>query len=85
MKKLKWKMISLLFVLAMVIGILPVTVLAADGDVTVNVGGVALTVNYGDIVYAKTEASGNVTTADASQDDYNIKFEICLLYTSRCV
>ncbi len=76
MKKLKWKMISLLFVLAMVIGILPVTVLAADGDVTVNVGGVALTVNYGDIVYAKTEASGNVTTADASQDDYNIKFEI---------
>lgn len=76
MKKLKSRMISLLFVLAVVIGMFPVTAFAAGGDVTVKVGGVALTVNSGGAAYAKTDTSGNVNTAGATQDDYNIKFEI---------
>ena len=71
---MKKRFLSLLCVLALCLGLLPATALAADND-TVYVGGVALTSTNGAIVYATTDDSGNVSTDNASADKYNIKWD----------
>ena len=68
------KLFSLCMALALCLGLLPATALAADND-TVYVGGVALTSTNGAIVYATTHDSGNVSTDNATTDNYNIKWD----------
>ena len=68
------KLFSLCMALALCLGLLPATALAADND-TVYVGGVALTSTNGAIVYATTDDSGNVSTDNATTDNYNIKWD----------
>ena len=58
---------------ALLVGLLPATALAADGD-TVYGGDKALTGTSSSPVYAKTDESGNVTTAGASSENCNIKW-----------
>ena len=66
--------LSLLCVLALCLGLLPVTALAA-GSNTVYVGGVALAGSSDSIVYATTNESGEVITEGATADNYNIKWD----------
>ena len=68
------KFFSLCMALALCLGLLPVTALAADND-TVYVGGEALTGTASVPVYATTDDSGNVSTADATAENYNIKWD----------
>ena len=68
------RFLSLLCVLALCLGLLPVTSLAA-GSNTVYVGGVALTGSSENIVYATTNENGEVTTEGATTDNYNIKWD----------
>ena len=68
------KLFSLCMALALCLGLLPATALAADND-TVYVGGVALTSTNGAIVYATTDDSGNVSTDNATTDNYSIKWD----------
>ena len=71
---MKKRFLSLLCVLALCLGLLPVTSLAA-GSNTVYVGGVALTGSSENIVYATTNENGEVTTEGATTDNYNIKWD----------
>ena len=68
------KIVSLCMALALCLGLLPVTALAA-GSNTVYVGGVALAGSSGNIVYAITNESGEVITKDATAYNYNIKWD----------
>ena len=68
------RFLSLLCVLALCLGLLPVTALAAEPN-TVYVGGVALAGSSDSIVYATTNKSGEVITEDATADNYNIKWD----------
>ena len=77
MKILKRKTLAALLVLSLLASLLPLgaqPALAADGDQTVYVGGVALTSTNGSTVYAATDTSGNVIKEGASADNYNIKW-----------
>lgn len=65
---------AFLLCLALLVGLLPVTALAAGND-TVYVGGVALTGIESTPVYATTDADGNVTTKDATAENYNIMWD----------
>ena len=68
------RFLSLLCVLALCLGLLPVTALAAAPN-TVYVGGVALTGSSDSIVYATTNENGEVITEGATADNYNIKWD----------
>ena len=71
---MKKRMLSLLCVLALCLGLLPVTALAA-GPNTVYVGGVELVGSSDKIVYATTNENGEVITEGATADNYNIKWD----------
>ena len=71
---MKKRMTSLFLALALCLGLLPATALAADGD-TVYVGGVELTGSTSAPAYAKTDGSGNVSQEGAVANDYNIKWD----------
>lgn len=71
---MKKRFLSLLCVMALCLGLLPVTALAADMK-TVYVGGVELVGSSGNIVYATTNENGEVITEDATADTYNIKWD----------
>ncbi|MED9780500.1 MAG: S-layer homology domain-containing protein [Peptococcaceae bacterium] len=78
MKILKRKTLAALLAFSLLASLLPLgaqPALAADGDQTVYVGGVALTYNESTPVYATTDESGNVSTEGASADNYNIKWD----------
>ena len=74
------RLFSLCMALALCLGLLPGTALAADGDVsygTIEVGGIALT-NSADtpVVYATTEeTTGTVTTEGATAENYNVMWD----------
>ena len=68
------KLFSLCMALVLCLSLLPATALAADND-TVYVGGEALTGTASVPVYATTDDSGNVSTADATAENYNIKWD----------
>ena len=68
------KIVSLCMALALCLGLLPATALAADGD-TVYVGGVTLSSSTDSPAYATTDDSGNVSTASATAANYNIKWD----------
>lgn len=73
---MKKRMTSLFLALALCLGLLPATALAAEYG-TVEVGGVALT-NSADVptVYATTDATtGTVTTNGATAENYNIMWD----------
>ncbi len=70
---MKRKILSIMIIIALCIGILPITVLAEDGD-TVYVGGVALTSSTGSPVYATTDTNGNVSSG-GNESSYNIKWD----------
>lgn len=72
--KMKKRVASLFLALALCLGLLPLSALAAEYG-TVEVGGVALT-NSADAptVYATTDQSGKVTLG-GSEDTYNIKWD----------
>ena len=65
---------AFLLCLALLIGLLPATALAANMN-TVYVGGVALDGSSENIVYATTNGNGEVVTEGASADNYNIKWD----------
>ena len=71
---MKKRMTSLFLALALCLGLLPVTALAAEGD-TVYVGGVALTGSSTSIAYAITNESGEVVKDGAYANNYNIKWD----------
>ena len=71
---MKKRILSLCMVLVLCLGLLPTTVLAADGD-TVYVGGVALTCSESTPVYATTNESGEVKIEGADENNYNIKWD----------
>ena len=71
---MKKRMTSLFLALALCLGLLPATALAADND-TVYVGGVELTGTATAPAYATTNTSGDVITEGASADKYNIKWD----------
>lgn len=71
---MKKRMLSLLCVLALCLGLLPATALAAETN-TVYVGGKALTGSSDSIVYATTNENGEVITEGATTDNYNIKWD----------
>ena len=73
------KIVSLCMALALCLGLLPATALAAEGPVygTIQVGGKALT-NSADapVVYATTDATtGTVTTEGATAENYNVMWD----------
>lgn len=68
------RILSLLIVLALCLGLLPATALAADMN-TVYVGGVALAGSSDSIVYATTNESGEVVKDGANANNYNIKWD----------
>ncbi len=68
-----WKVGALLAAMVVFLTMLPATALAADGD-TVYVGGVALTGSTDSLVYATTDASGNVSSG-GDESGYNIKWD----------
>ena len=74
------RLFSLCMALALCLGLLPGTALAADGDVsygTIEVGGVALTNTQDNpVVYATTDATtGTVTTNGATAENYNVMWD----------
>ncbi len=71
---MKKRFLSLLCVLALCLGLLPVTALAA-GSNTVYVGGVELVGSPDNIVYATTNESGEVVKDGANANNYNIKWD----------
>ena len=68
------KLFSLCMALALCLGLLPVTALAADGA-TVYVGNVELTGSTDNPAYAKTDESGTVTTTEATAENYNVMWD----------
>ena len=70
---MKKRILSLCMVLALCLGLLPATALAADGD-TVYVGGVELTGSTSNPAYATTDTSGNVSSG-GNESNYNIKWD----------
>lgn len=68
------KLFSLCMALALCLGLLPATALAADMN-TVYVGGVALAGSSDSIVYATTNESGEVVKDGANANNYNIKWD----------
>lgn len=62
-----------IFTLLLLILLFPITTLAENQ--TVYVGGVELTGNTDSPAYATTDDSGNVTTAGATADNYNIMWD----------
>lgn len=71
---MKKRFLSLLCVLALCLGLLPVTALAAETN-TVYVGGEALAGSSDSIAYATTNENGEVITEGATADNYNIKWD----------
>ena len=68
------KLFSLCMALALCLGLLPAAALAADGA-TVNVGNVELKGSTDSPAYATTDVDGNVTTKDATAENYNIMWD----------
>ena len=68
------KVFSLCMALALCLGLLPAAALAADGA-TVNVGNVELKGSTDSPAYATTDVDGNVTTKDATAENYNIMWD----------
>ena len=68
------RLLSACLALALCLGLLPVTALAADMN-TVYVGGVALAGSSDSIVYAITNESGEVVKDGANANNYNIKWD----------
>ena len=71
---MKRRFLPILLILALCLGLLPVTALAA-GQNTVYVGGVDLAGSHDNIVYATTNESGEVITNGADANNYNIKWD----------
>ena len=71
---MKRRFLPILLILALCLGLLPVTALAA-GQNTVYVGGVDLAGSHDNIVYATTNESGEVITNGADTNNYNIKWD----------
>ena len=73
------KVFSLCMALALCLGLLPVTVLAADGATvygTIEVGGKELTNTQDNpVVYAKTDATTGAVTLGGDEETYNIKWD----------
>ena len=65
---------AFLLCLVLCLSLLPTSALAVDGA-TVYVGSVALTGSKETPAYATTDADGNVTTKDATAENYNIKWD----------
>ena len=65
---------AFLLCLVLCLSLLPLSVLAA-GEAIVYVGSVALTGSKETPAYATTDADGNVTTKDATAENYNIKWD----------
>ena len=63
-----------LFAVLLCLWLLPAAALAADGD-TVYVGGEALAGTASAPAYAKTDASGTVTTEGATAENYNVMWD----------
>ena len=76
--RMKKTILSLFCVLALCLGLLPTTALAAETN-TVYVGGVALAGSSDSIVYATTNENGEVITEGATADNYNIKWDGSML------
>ena len=73
---MKRKLLAILLSLAMLITLLPPsTALAATNDNEIIVGGVKLTGSEGSLASAKTDAQGNVTLCDFSDEDWNIRWD----------
>lgn len=72
--EMKKRFLSLLCVLALCLGLLPVTALAV-GSNTLYVGGVELVGSPDNIVYATTNESGEVVKDGANANNYNIKWD----------
>ena len=75
---MKRKILSIMIIIALCIGILPITVLAEDGG-TVYVGGVELTGSTSNPTFATTNENGEVKTEGATADNYNIKWDCDIL------
>ena len=71
---MKKRFLSLLCVLALCLGLLPTTALAAETN-TVYVGGVALAGSSDSIVYATTNENGEVITEGATAGNYHIMWD----------
>ena len=73
MRKRIW---SLCMVLVLCLGLLPyMTVPASAAESQIIVGGVTLIGSGESPAYATTNTAGTVTTADASESNYNIKWD----------
>ncbi len=71
---MKKRFTIILLCLCMMLTLMPATVFAADGG-TIYVGGVGLTGTADVPAYALTTADGAVTTTDADESNYNIKWD----------
>ncbi len=71
---MKKRLETVLICLYMMLALMPFTAIAVN-DGTIYVGGVELTSTADTPAYALTDESGTVTTADASVDNYNIKWD----------
>ena len=71
---MKKRILSLCMVLALCLGLMPITAMAEDGD-KVYVGDVELTGSTSNPSYAMTDDSGNVSTDGATAANYNIKWD----------
>ena len=69
------RLFSLCMALALCLGLLPGTALAANGDSTVYVGGVELSGSADIPAYAKTDENGKVITDGATADNYNVMWD----------
>ena len=73
---MKRKLLAILLSLAMLFTLLPPSAaLAATNDNEIIVGGVTLTGSAGSLASAKTDAQGNVTPCDFSDNDWNIRWD----------
>ena len=73
---MKRKLLAILLSLAMLFTLLPPSAaLAATNDNEIIVGGVTLTGSAGSLASAKTDAQGNVTLCDFSDEDWNIRWD----------
>ena len=69
------RLFSLCMALALCLGLLPGTALAANGDSTVYVGGVELSDSADIPAYAKTDENGKVITDGATAENYNVMWD----------
>ena len=72
---MRTRLFSLCMALALCLGLLPGTALAANGDSTVYVGGVELSDSADIPAYAKTDENGKVITDGATAENYNVMWD----------